>query len=43
MNCKMHEMWHQRCITEDSIISRLITAELIVLQTLHYIIVSHTQ
>ena len=36
-------VWHQRCIAGDDIMTRLITAELIALQALYYIIVSHVQ
>ena len=34
-----YEMWHQRCIVWDDIISRLIIAKLIALQIFNYIIV----
>ena len=36
-------MWHQKSITENDIIIRLIIAKLIVLQIFYYIIVSHVQ
>ena len=36
-------MWHQKCIIENDIMSRLIIAELIVLQTFCYIIVLFVQ
>ena len=35
----MHEMWHQKCITKNDIMTRLIIAKLIVLQIFNYIIV----
>ena len=36
-------MWHQKCIVENDIMFRLITAKLIVLQIFQYIIVLHVE
>ena len=38
-----YEVWHQKCITKNDIMTRLIIAKLIVLQIFNYIIVLHVQ